>query len=498
MAINFVFHDYETFGKETQGASSQWAAVRTDENFKTLETHNVFCKITDDVVPDPEACMVTKVTPQVTLEKGMPEYEFAHYINNVFTAKWETVCVGYNSIGFDDEVSRHLLYRNLIDPYKWAYDKKNTRFDALPLMRIIHALKPECFNWPVVDKVLDTGETVKRISFKLEHLSAENGIVHENAHDALSDVYALAEVMKLAKERAPEIFNQFFQLKNKWNVKNLVEGDKPMLGLCNFRFVDSNYISPVSVLGVSTKSANKYYTWNLQVDPRPFAEMSKERLAEVITFNKEQRDAEGTPRSGMVSVKINEVPFIFDVSELKGEPLSRAGLTERRNEMFENGLFLANNPEFKQMLREVYDERQYEERAVDTDTSLYDQTHGGFFTDLEKPFIESFKNAITWAEKANIMETTPDGRICEMMFRIIGRNSVGDLENGAVNEKWRDYLRSRILDGSTPNAFVTLSQLKETLSSDEFLEKFTGDEVNEKVIADLTAYVDVLNARVTA
>ncbi len=43
--------------------------------------------------------------------------------------------VGYNSIRFDDEVTRHLFWRNLIDPYAREWQNECGRWDILDVVR---------------------------------------------------------------------------------------------------------------------------------------------------------------------------------------------------------------------------------------------------------------------------------------------------------------------------------------------------------------------------
>ena len=64
------------------------------------------------------------------------------------------------------------------------------RWDLLDVVRMIRALRPEGINWPFIENS-KTGE--KFASNKLELLTKENGISHENAHDALSDVDGLID-----------------------------------------------------------------------------------------------------------------------------------------------------------------------------------------------------------------------------------------------------------------------------------------------------------------
>ena len=44
-------------------------------------------------------------------------------------------------------------------------------------------------------------------SFKLEHLARANGLVHEAAHDALSDVRATIALARLIRQRQGKLFD---------------------------------------------------------------------------------------------------------------------------------------------------------------------------------------------------------------------------------------------------------------------------------------------------
>ena len=115
----FYWYDYETFGLSPKVQRiAQFAGIRTDENLNILDEHMFYCKPTHDSLPAPEACSVTGITPQLCEEKGFIEHEFIKKIHAEFSQP-ETCIVGYNSIAFDDEYTRHTLFRNFLDPYSW-------------------------------------------------------------------------------------------------------------------------------------------------------------------------------------------------------------------------------------------------------------------------------------------------------------------------------------------------------------------------------------------
>ena len=112
-AHTFLWHDYETFGAvPRRDRPSQFAAIRTDAELNEIgEPLMIYCKPAPDYLPSPEACLITGITPQQCLERGIPEHEFAARIEQAF-AQPGTIGVGYNTIRFDDEVTRFLFWRS--------------------------------------------------------------------------------------------------------------------------------------------------------------------------------------------------------------------------------------------------------------------------------------------------------------------------------------------------------------------------------------------------
>ena len=178
----FLWHDYETFGiNPRRDRPAQFAGIRTDAELNEVgEPLMVYCQPANDYLPDPASCLITGITPQLCLERGVPEHAFAARIEQLL-AEPGTIGVGYNTIRFDDEVTRHLFWRSLIDPYAREWQNDCGRWDLLDVVRMAYALRPDGIVWP-------TNEDGKP-SFKLEDLARANGLLHEVAHDALSDVY---------------------------------------------------------------------------------------------------------------------------------------------------------------------------------------------------------------------------------------------------------------------------------------------------------------------
>ena len=76
---SFLWHDYETFGAQARrDRPAQFAAIRTDSELNEIgEPIMLYCQPANDFLPEPEACLITGITPQICLERGIPEYQFA-------------------------------------------------------------------------------------------------------------------------------------------------------------------------------------------------------------------------------------------------------------------------------------------------------------------------------------------------------------------------------------------------------------------------------------
>ena len=220
MGKTFFFYDLETSGLDRYADRIiQFAGQRTDMDLNPVgEPVNILVKMTDDALPSPKAIMVTKITPQKTLAEGVSEAEFCKTVmDEIFVPN--TVAVGYNTVRFDDEFMRAILWRNFYDPYEWEWKDGRSRWDMLDVVRLTRALRPEGINWPVTDE----GKATNR----LELLTKMNGLLHEHAHDALSDVYATIAVAALIREKQPDLFSYLFKMRDKREVQKLSNLDNP-------------------------------------------------------------------------------------------------------------------------------------------------------------------------------------------------------------------------------------------------------------------------------
>ncbi|MHB8848182.1 MAG: exodeoxyribonuclease I [Burkholderiales bacterium] len=463
----FLWHDYETFGvNPRRDRPAQFAAIRTDAELNEIgEPMMWYCRPAPDYLPDPQSCLITGITPQTCLALGMPEYEFARRIEQAF-AQPNTVGVGYNTIRFDDEVTRFLLWRNLLDPYAREWQNNCGRWDLLDLVRATYALRPEGINWPL--------NAEGRVSFRLEHLTAANGLAHEAAHDALSDVRATIALARLIRQNQPRLFDYCFKLHKKDAVAEQLSlhAKRPFLHITGMIPVERGCTMLAWPLAVHPANKNEIIAWDLAYDPAELFALDADAIR-LRLFSKSDALPEGVTRLPVKSVHLNKSPVV--IGQLKTLAPDRArqwGID--MEQALKYAEFLRDAPDLSALWQQVYQRGQDE--TVDVDEDLY----GGFIGNNDRRTLTRLHDLTP----AALMQADPafdDPRLEELLFRYRARN-FPDLLSAPDNQRWQQLCAAKLFYGAG-NA-RTLEQL--FASIDTLAE--TADERGEAILAELYDY----------
>lgn len=426
----FFFYDLETSGLNPRFSRiMQFAGIRTDMNLKQIgEPINIMVKMTDDILPDPGAVMVTGITPQQTLADGLTEPEFCKLLmDEVFTS--DTITVGFNSIRFDDEFIRHTFWRNFYDPYEWAWADGRSRWDMLDVVRMTRALRPEGIKWPVDE----TGKAVN----KLELIAKENELIHTKAHDALSDVEALIGVAKLIQTKHTKLFEYLLGMREKKAVAKLVNLEEPQPFVYASGRYDAQYEKTTVAYPIAPGAKpGSVLVYDLRYDPTPFLKASPTALASVIFADRETRASEGFQRLPVKELSYNKCPAVAPMGVLNEASQKRLSL--EINAIQKHIAVLATNPGFAGAVREAFEMREPFEPSTDVEAQLYD----GFINDKDKGRMSAVRNA-TANELADFHPSFADERLPELLFRYKARSFPTSLSEEEM-VRWETYRTNKL------------------------------------------------------
>ncbi len=448
MTFTFYWHDYETWGADPRrDRPAQFAGLRTDAELNPVgEPLVVYCRPSDDLLPQPEACMVTGITPQLASEKGVNEAEFIARIHRELSTP-DTCGVGYNSIRFDDEFTRYTLYRNFHDPYAREWQNGCSRWDIIDMVRLTHALRPEGVEWPLnADGV---------VSFRLELLSAANGIAHESAHDALSDVHATIALAKLIRQRQPRLFDYVLSGRDKRALGERLnlQQRKAVLHVSSMYPAERGCIAMVMPLARHPSNPNGVIVYDLGQDPEPLLALSVDEIHERL-FTSAEDLPDGVERIPLKTVHLNKCPVVVPLNTLTPEAAERWSIDREAGERHRQRLLAAEGLEAK--LQAVHRKTEFEP-LTDPDQALYS---GGFFSRDDRQRMER----ILQTDPGALHDFPPvfdDARLPEMLFRYRARNWPETLDQ-AERERWEEYRQSRLFEKEGGGSII-LDDYLETL-----------------------------------
>lgn len=471
------WHDYETWGANpTKDHPSQFAGIRTDLDLTIVGDPVMhYCQIPSDYLPHPQACLVTGITPQLTLRDGIPESEFMMKIHHEFSQA-NTCVAGYNSIRFDDEVTRHSFYRNFIDPYAREWQNGNSRWDIIDLVRACYALRPDGINWPLREDGAP--------SFKLEHLSTANDIHHADAHDAMSDVYATIGIAKLIKEKQPKLYQFVFGKRSKHAVNELIDcfNRTPLVHISSKLSAMQGCATWIVPICPHPTNKNSVIVLDLARDPTPLFELSPEMLAEKL-YQPSHMLTEGEERLPIKQIHLNKCPVLAPAKTLSEERAEALGID--RQKCIENLDKIKKFRGLEAILHHTFEisEEKKNQKSVDPDYALYT---GGFFSDSDRNKIAMVRN-----EKPDMLNRTwqfDDPRLNTLLFRFRARNFPHTLDAEEVH-KWQVHRQAKLFDNALDSS-ISLEEFMVQINT--LAELHTNDANKVAILRALAQYANHL------
>jgi exodeoxyribonuclease-1 len=398
----YLFYDLETTGLNPAfDQAVQFAAIRTDSALNELERYDLPIRLRPDVVPAPQAVLIHRINP-LAISEGRCEYDAVRLIHALFNRP-QTISVGYNSLGFDDEFLRFAFFRNLLTPYTHQHHHDCGRMDMLTFAAVYRLFKPAVLHWP---------ECEGRPTLRLEELAIANRLAAPPFHAAMNDVAALLGLARRLHAES-ETWNYLCGRFDKGLDQDQIRQQNPVafsspagphrlaLMVSNEFGASNGNLAPVLGLGPSDPYPNQRL-W-LRLDHPDLAAAT-------------EADVDRTTR--VVRKKYGEPPLV-----LPPWPRYWEKLDAPRREMAEANLRrLKNQPELTAQIVSFHRAYRYPEVPdVDPDAALYDH---GFWHANDLLGFDAFHQAAPLERPARATAIT-DPLARTLAIRLLFRNFTG-------------------------------------------------------------------------
>ena len=430
MQESIYWYDFETTGIDAASDRAiQFAGVRTNLDLEVIsEPTNLFSLPSNDIVPNPEAILVTGIDFDYLQKEGLSEVDFCKEIYREFCVAGSCVA-GYNSIRFDDEFTRNLFYRNFYDPYAREWQHGNSRWDVIDFFRMAHALRPDGFEWPKDES--------GQVSFRLEKLTEANGIGHASAHDAVSDVLATIDVTKKLRDAQPKLYQYMFSLRKKNEIfKQLYPlGKLPVVHVSSMYPARQSCLSVVLPICAHPSNSNGVICFDLSKDPQPLIELNPQEINKRL-FSPQKDLGSDIERIALKTIHVNKCPALAPLLTLKGQE-ERLGVDMALCLDHQKRLQKASG--IVEKIQEAFLMSHFDE-SHDPDLMLY---QGGFFSDADRATMDEIRQSKPENLSAYGAQFQ-DPRLPEMLFRYRARNFYHCLSDGE-RKRWNQYRSQKLM-----------------------------------------------------
>ena len=424
-----VFFDTETTGtNRVFDQILQFAAVKTDENFREIDKFDVRCRLLPYVVPSPSAMRVNGVTVGQLKDRSLPtHYEMTARIREKFLEWSPATFLGYNTINFDERLLRQAFYQNLFPVYL-TNTNGNRRSD------VMRAVLAAALHTP--DAVAISQDADGRFQYKLELVAPANGYAANGTHDALEDVRATIHMARLLSEKVPEVWSAFMRFSSKAAVVDYLR-DEPVLAWSEV-YYGRPWSRHVTWIDRGEDNAAEQYMLLLDVDPGDFASMSDSELVRRLASN---------PKPVRV-LRANAMPMLMPGDEAPDiAPTWQIGLKR----LYDRAERVREDKAMRQRLVAAFDKTRIERKAgAHVEQQIYD----GFFSRSDEERMERF-HQLPWHERLVLVSAFEDPRLRKLGTRLIYCERPSVLGE-ALRRRYDRAVAARLLEGDEDAPWLTL------------------------------------------
>ncbi len=465
---SYLFYDLETTGlNKAFDQVLQFSAIRTDTVFNEIERHNIIIKLRPDVIPTPQATITHRISIADSMQ-GLCEFEAMVKIHSLINQP-DTISLGYNSLGFDDEFLRFCFHRNLLSPYTHQYKNGCRRSDLLPIIIMYYLYKPGLLIWPKIDG---------KPSLKLEKINEVNKLATGQAHDAMVDVKVTLELARTLRKEVKMwdyLDGYFDKTEDNRRIEKIPVSFHSIacsnrIGLMvNINFgAENKYQIPVLFIGNSISYKNQ--TLWLRLDQTELRDITIDNIAS---------------KSYVIRKKYGEpgivLPFIDHYNFLTAEKLT---IVEN------NQAWLQSNSTLFHKIIQYHREFKYPKIPdLDCDVALY---QNGFLSTQEQELCRKFHRA-DLAEKIDIVNQFESIDMRKQASRLLCRNYPADLPL-MLTRNFAEYMQ-QVNPDNNEDALQDYKNDKRTtpkealIQIDKLLTEEKLDEQQIELLDELAKYV---------
>jgi len=460
---NLVFYDFETCSSNVSyGQIIQAAAVLVNDNFQELDRYEGRCKLSPGIIPEAMALIVNKTTPKILKETNLSHYQMIREMMEKFN-KWKnSIFIGYNSINFDEEFLRRTLFKNLDYPYI-TVTNGNERADLFGIARSSYLYYPNCIKTPISDK--------NNPVFKLDKLAPINGIKHNNAHSAISDVLATVEIAKLLSKTASNVWKASMMTTSKDKTLKIIKNE---ILFCTDFFYYGKSFPFVLTLVCEHPHWGYPMCWDLKEDPNLYFKMS---------INELKKEFKKTPKV-LRTIKHKKHPIIMNASYgMNFENYKKLGLLKLK----ERAKIIRDNKDFCKKVSEVLDSDVRDKQDFESQEEIYaeESIYTKFTTKEDNAIMPLFHKA-EWKEKFLILQKFRDERLRYFGKKILYEESPESLPKDEY-ETIHKEVATRVLS-SNKEKWNTIPRTYSEI--DTLRNKFKDDSEKLNTLNEINSYIE--------
>ena len=460
---NLVFYDLETCSSNVSyGQIIQVAAVLVNDDLQELDRYEGRCKLNPGIIPEAMALIVNKTHPKILKETHLSHYQMIRQMMEKFNQWKNSIFIGWNNVLFDREFLRRTLFKNLDYPYL-TVTNGNEEGDLFPVARSSHLYYPGCIKTPISDK--------NNPVFKLDKLAPINGIKHEDAHSAISDVLATIEIAKILKKNAPNVWKASLMTTNKNKALEIIKNE---LTFCTDFFYYGKSFPFVLTFVCEHPQFGYPMCFDLKKDPKFYFDLSISEL---------KKEFKKTPKV-IRTIKHKKHPIIMNSKYgMNFDGYKEIGL----NKLEERAKLIKQNKDFSEKVRTVLGDDAREKQDFESQEEVFaeESIYTKFTSKEDNAIMPAFHKA-DWKEKFLVLQKFKDERL-----RYFGKKILYEENPQSLPKDEYDLMHKEVATRVLSTNKEKWNTIPRTYSEiDTLRNKFKDDSEKLKMLNEINSYIE--------